>query len=295
MAALVLQTLTLGVLQGGIYVLMAIGLSLIFGVLRVVNFAHGEFAMIGALAAWFATASLGFPLPLGIVAAAVAGGLAGYLTNRLILAPIYERKMENRDEFVVITTFMLSQFLIAAATVGFGGNYRRVPGLWDENLNIFETVHLSGNRVAAFLAAIVLVGLLFVVVFKTDLGRAWRALAQNALGAAVVGIDVRRYADYAFAASGALVGVGATLMAPLGVIYPGLGVVAVAKAFVVVIIGGLGSIGGTVVAGLLLGLVEALGSVFVSSSYTEAYGSVLMILVLLLRPTGLFGATARQV
>lgn len=274
---------------------MAIGLSLVFGVLRVVNFAHGEFAMLGAYAAWFATVCLGFPLPLAILAAAVAGAVAGYLTNRLILAPIYQRNMENRDEFVVITTFMLSQLLIAAATVTFGGSYRRVPGLWDVNLSFFQTIFLSGNRIAACLAAVVMVVALFAVVFKTDMGRAWRALAQNPLGAAVVGIDVRHYADCAFAASGALVGVGATLMAPLGVLYPGLGVVAVAKAFVVVIIGGLGSIGGAVVAGLFLGLVEAFGSVFVSSSYTEAYGSILMILVLLLRPAGLFGIVARRV
>ena len=295
MSALFLQTLALGTLQGGLYVLMAIGLSLIFGVLRVVNFAHGEFAMLGAYAAWFAVLKLGLPLPLAIVAAGLVSGLAGYATNRLILAPIYRRKMENRDEFVVIATFMLSQFLIAAATIGFGGAYRRVPGLWDANLEVFGVIHLSGNRIAAFLAAMALVAVLFLVVFRTDLGRAWRALTQNALGAAVVGIDVRRYADLAFAASGALVGIGATLMASLGVVYPGMGVVIVAKAFVVVIIGGLGSIGGVVVAGLMLGLVEAMGSVFVSSSYTEAYGSLLMIAVLLIRPAGLFSAVARRV
>lgn len=293
--ALLLQTLTLGILQGGLYALIAMGLSLIFGVLRAVNFAHGEMAMIGAYAAYFAVAALGLPLPLGIAAAGMAGGALGYLTNRFVLSPIYRRRMDNRDEFVVIATFLLSQFLIAAATLGFGTSYRRVPGFWNHNLRLFNVIFLSGNRLCAFAAAMLVVGILFYVVHRTDVGRAWRALTQNSLGAASVGIDVRRYADLAFATAGALTGIAAALMAPLGVVFPGLGVVVVVKAFVVVIVGGLGSIPGALVAGLLLGLVESLGSVYVSSSYTEAYGSLLMIAVLLLRPTGLFGIAQRRV
>lgn len=292
---LLAQTLTLGVLQGGLYALMAMGLSVIFGVLRAVNFAHGEMAMIGAYAAYFAIAALGLPLPLAIVAAGLAGGTVGFVTNRFILAPIYQQRMDNRDEFVVIATFMLSQVLIAAATLGFGTAYRRVPGFWDQNLRLFGVIFLSGNRLAAFAAAMLVVGGLFYVVHRTDVGRAWRALTQNPLGAASVGIDVRRYADLAFATAGALTGMAAALMAPLGIVYPGLGAVVVVKAFVVVIVGGLGSIQGALVAGLLLGVVEAAGSVYVSSSYTEAYGSLLMIAVLLYRPTGLFGIVQRRV
>lgn len=293
--ALLLQTLTLGLLQGGLYALMAMGLSLIFGVLRAVNFAHGEMAMFGAYAAYFAVATLGLPLPLAIVAAGLAGGAIGFVTNHFMLAPIYRSRMDNRDEYVVITTFMLSQVLIAAATLGFGTGYRRVPGFWNHNLRLFDTISLSGNRLAAFAAAMLVVALLFVIVHRTDLGRAWRALTQNPLGAASVGIDVRRYADLAFATAGALTGIAAALMAPLGVVYPGLGAVVVVKAFVVVIVGGLGSIPGALVAGLLLGLVEATGSVYLSSGYTEAYGSLLMIAVLLCRPAGLFGVVGRRI
>lgn len=292
---LLAQTLVLGVLQGGLYALMAMGLSLIFGVLRAVNFAHGEMAMFGAYAAFFAVSVLGAPLPLAIVAAGLVGAVTGFLTNRFILAPIYRRRMDNRDEFVVVSTFMLSQFLIAAATLVFGTAYRRVPGFWDQNLRLFGVIFLSGNRLVAFAAAMLAVGALFYVVHRTDVGRAWRALTQNPLGAASVGIDVRRYADLAFATAGALTGVAAALMAPLGVVYPGLGVTVVVKAFVVVIVGGLGSIPGALVAGLLLGVVEAAGSVFVSSSYTEAYGPMLMIAVLLCRPAGLFGLAQRRV
>jgi branched-chain amino acid transport system permease protein len=295
MSPLFVQTLTLGLLQGGLYALSALGLALVFGVLRAVNFAHGELAMLGAYGAFFAIALTGAPLPVAIAAAGVAGGVAGYLMNRVVLAPIYNRRMANRDEFVVIGTFMLSQVLIAAATIGFGTTYRRIPGFWNENLRLFGMISLSGNRVAAFAAAMLIIAALFYVVRRTDLGRAWRALTQSPLGAASVGIDVRRYADYAFAVSGALAGTAAALIAPLSIVFPGIGAVVCVKAFVVVIIGGLGSIPGAFVAGLLLGLVEAFGSVYLSSSYTEAYGSLLMILVLLLRPAGLFGTVQRRV
>lgn len=293
-SSLALQALALGILQGGLYALMATGLTLVFGVLRAVNFAHGEIAMLGAYGAFFAISLLGLPLPLAVLAAGLAGGLAGYLTNHLILAPIYRRRMDNRDEFVVIATFLLSQFLIALATIGFGTAYRRIPGFWNQNLRLFDTIFLSGNRIAAFLVAMVALAGLFHVVHRTNIGRAWRALTQSPLGAASVGIDVRRYADYAFAAAGALAGIAATLMTPLVVLNPAFGVSAVVKAFVVVIIGGLGSIPGSLVAGLLLGLVESFGSIYVSSAYTEAYGCVLMILVLLLRPAGLFGLAQRR-
>jgi len=293
-SSLLLQALALGVLQGGLYALMATGLTLVFGVLRAVNFAHGEMAMLGAYGAFFAVATFGMPLPLAVLAAGLAGGLAGYLTNRLVLAPIYQLRMDNRDEFVVIATFMLSQFLIAAATIGFGTRYRHVPGFWNQNLRLFGTIFLSGNRIAAFAAAMVAVAVLFVVVHRTDVGRAWRALTQSPLGAASVGIGVRRYADLAFATAGALAGIAATLMAPLVVLHPAIGTDAVVKAFVVVIVGGLGSIPGSLVAGLLLGVVESLGSVYVSSGYTEAYGCLLMIVVLLVRPSGLFGTVRRS-
>ena len=203
--------------------------------------------------------------------------------------------MDNRDEFVVIATFMLCQFLIAAATIGFGADYRHIPGLWNHNLRLFNTIFLSGNRLAAFAAAIVTIAVLFFVVHRTDLGRAWRALTQSPLGAASVGIDTRRYADLAFAMAGALAGIAATLMAPLGILYPAFGVSAIVKAFVVVIVGGLGSIPGALVAGLLLGVIESFGSVYLSSGYTEAYGSLLMIFVLLVRPAGLFGISQRRV
>lgn len=295
MNQLILQSVVLGILQGGLYALMAIGLSLVFGVLRVVNFAHGEFAMLGSYGAYFAVSKMGLPAPLAMVAAALVGGLAGLLTNSFVLGPIYGSKIERKGEYTIVATFVLSQLVIAAATVLFSTTYRKLPGLWNTNLNFFDTIFVSGNRIAAFGMSMVLVALVFWIVYRTNLGRAWRALTQNQLGAAVVGIDVKRYATYAFVVSGALAGVAASLLAPLLFVFPSSGVVTLAKAFIVVIIGGMGSIGGALVAGLLLGIIETLGTIWGESGYTDAYGFTLMILVLLWRPQGLFGQKERMV
>lgn len=295
MDQLLVQSLVLGLLQGGLYALLAVGLSLVFGILRVVNFAHGEFAMLGSFAAVFVVGSLGLPVWIGLAAAAAGGALIAVATNFFVLRPIYLSRMQQKGEYTIIATFMLSQFLIAAATLLFGTTYRKLPGLWDQNLVFFDYLYLSGNRLVAFGAAIVLIALLFWIVYRTDVGRAWRALTQSPLGASVVGIDVHRYANYAFLVSGAFAGLAAALLAPLMFVFPSSGVVALVKAFIVVIIGGMGSIGGALIAGLLLGVVEVFGTIYVSTGYTDAYGFALMIAVLLFRPAGLFGKMGRAV
>lgn len=295
MDQLFFQSLILGLLQGGLYALLAVGLSLVFGILRVVNFAHGEFAMLGSFAAYFVVTALGLPVLAGLVAAAGVGALVAVLTNIIVLRPIYLSRMRQKGEYTIIATFMLSQFLIAAVTVLFGTTYRKLPGLWESNLNFFDYIYLSGNRLVAFGAAILLIGLLFWIVYRTDTGRAWRALTQSPLGASVVGIDVHRFANYAFLFSGAFAGIAAALLAPLMFVFPSSGVVALVKAFIVVIIGGMGSIGGALAAGLLLGLVEVMGTIYINTGYTDAYGFALMIAVLLLKPSGLFGTVGRSI
>ncbi|BCG97822.1 branched-chain amino acid ABC transporter permease [Mesorhizobium sp. 131-2-1] len=295
MTQLLVQSLLLGLLQGGLYALLAVGLSLVFGILRVVNFAHGEFAMLGSFAAVLAVTTLGLPAWTGLIAAALVGATVAYATNIMVLKPIYLSRMRQKGEYTIIATFMLSQFLIATATLVLGTTYRKLPGLWDQNLAIFEYIYLSGNRIVAFVAALILVAVLFFIVYRTDTGRAWRALTQNPLGASVVGINVNRYANYAFMLSGAFAGVAAALLAPLMFVFPSSGVVALVKAFIVVIIGGMGSIGGTLLAGLLLGVVEVMCTIYIATGYTDAYGFALMIAVLLFRPAGLFGRAGRAV
>ncbi len=290
---LFVQTLALGLLIGGIYALLAVGLSLIFGVMRVVNFAHGAAFMIGGYAAYYAGTRAGMPTAIAILAALGAGALTGYLIDALVLRPVHHKSVDRPGEYTLIATFALSLLLTAGAVALFGGEFRRLDGLWSKNLNAAGWIRVSGDRVVAFGVAVLLVLLLLWVVYRTDLGRGWRALTQNPLGARVVGIDTRRLSHLAFLTSGALAAAAGGLLAPLYFVYPGIGQLALIKGFVVVVIGGLGSIGGSLVAGLCLGVVEALGSGYLSPAYRDAYGFVVMIAVLLIRPSGLFGKEIR--
>lgn len=292
---LLTQTILLGILLGGVYALMAVGLSLIFGVLRIVNFAHGQLAMLGSYGAVIVTTVFGLSPYIGLVAAFICGAVIGYLTNSLLLRPIFQGRIERPSEFAIIVTFVLSQLFLGGALVMFGTKYRSFPHFWDANLSLGNWFHVSGDRVFMFLAAIVLIAVLMWVVYFTDLGRAWRALTQHREGAEVVGIDVVRYANLAFAVGSGLAGVAAALLAALYFVYPSSGSAVLIKSFIVVIIGGMGSIWGALWGGLILGLIESLGAVYVSSSYVNAYGFVLMIVVLLIAPDGLFGRKGRAV
>jgi branched-chain amino acid transport system permease protein len=290
---LLTETVTLGVLIGGIYALVAAGLSLIFGVLRVVNFAHGEMGMIGAFAGYYAGASLGFPPIATVVVAAAAGGAVGYATNALLLRPIYLGRIERPGEYALIVTFALSMLLVASATAVFGPTFRRAESFWDYQIRLGDWLHVAGDRVVAFGGSLVLLGVLFWLIYRTDVGRAWRALTQNRLGAQLVGIDAARLANSAFGVGAGLTAAAAALLAPLYFVYPTSGVLILVKAFVVVIIGGLGSIWGVLLGGLMLGLVETLGSTYISSAYRDAYGFMIMIAILLIWPHGVFGRDLR--
>lgn len=289
---LVIQTLIIGGVIGAIYGLLAVGLSLIFGVMRVVNFAHGAISMLGGYAAFYASTWAGMPAGVALLTALAVGGMSGYLVA-LLLRPVHLGKVNRPGEHTLIVTFALSVLLAAAAVALFGPGFRSFPGFWQRTLDLGGWVRIDGNRVVAIGVALLLTGLLFWIVYRTDLGRAWRALTQNAIGARVVGVDVMRISNLAWATAGALAGTAGALLAPLYTVYPSSGDIALVKGFVVVVLGGLGSITGALVAGMLLGLVEAFGSVYGDSAYQNAYGFVLMIVVLLVLPRGLFGREVR--
>ena len=290
-----IQLLVLGTAIGGLYALMGVGLNLIFGVMRVANMAHGAFYLIGGYAAFFASSRMGLPAVLAVAFAIVVSGAAGYLLNAYLLRPLYRGRIERPSEFVLIVTFALSLFASSAATIVFSSDYQRIPGFWPVNLNLDNWVLIAGDRVVAFAFAIVLIGGLLWVVQRTDIGRGWRALTQNRAGAEVVGIDVFRLANLAFAASGALAGAAGAILVPIYLAYPTMGSIVLVKSFVVVILGGLGSIGGSLIAGFILAWAEVFGSIYISPAYSELYGFAIMIFVLLVRPNGLFGKLGRAV
>lgn len=291
---LFLQALLLGVLIGGLYALQALGLTLIFGVVRVANFAHGAFFVLGGYGAYVATTSAGLPAVVGVLAGAATGMAAGYLTSTLTLRPLSTGNVERPGEYAIIVTFAISLLVPAGILATFGAEFQRIPGFWDQTVAL-GPVQASGNRLVAFGVSALLICVLLWVVSSTDTGRAWRALSQNLLGARVVGVNARAFSNRAFVASGALAGASAALIAPILSLYPGSGNAVLAKSFIAVIIGGLGSIPGSLAGGLLLGLSESLGSVYVSAAYADAYGFLIMAAVLLAKPTGLFGQRVRLV
>lgn len=285
-----LQALSLGIAIGGTYALMGVGLNLIFGVMRIANFAHGALYMIGGYAAFYAFTGTGLPIAVAMLLAIAVGGASGYLVNAVFLRQLYKTRVERPIDFAFIVTFALSMFLGSAAIATVGSGYKRLPGLWNENVHLFSSVQMSGNRIVAFVGALALIGLLLWVVKRTDIGRGWRALTQSLTGAEVVGLDVFRLANLAFATSGMLAAAAGSLLVPIYLAYPGMGSWVLSKSLIIVVIGGLGSIGGGLVGGFALALAEVFGAVYIDPNFTEVYGFAAMLLILLLRPQGLFGS-----
>lgn len=283
------QILALGTAIGGLYTLMGVGLNLIFGVMRVANMAHGSLYLIGGYVAYLAAGRAHLPLPLAILAAVLVAGGAGYALSATLLRPAQGGRIERPSEFVLIVTFALSLVVSSGATLAFSSDYQRIDGFWPVNLNLGGWVLISGDRlVASGFALALIAGLLWLVRFS-DIGRGWRALTQSPAGAEIVGIDVRRLSNLAFAASGALAGAAGAILVPVYLAYPSMGSSALVKSFVVVVLGGLGSITGSLVAGLVLAWAEVFGSIYLDAAYSDLYGFAIMIAVLLLRPHGLFG------
>lgn len=290
------QTIFLGILVGGTYSLIAVGLSLISGVFRIVNFAHGAVFMIGGFACYYLSTVLGAPQIVGVLGAIIAGAIISSLLYVVFLRPVHTGQIVDRpEEYSLIVTFAVSLLITALAVGFFGGEFRQVHGMWSGNLALGDWMRTSGNRVVAFGGAVLLIAILFWVVYRTDLGRGWRALAQNKVGASVVGVSVPALAVAAFAVAGGLAGAAGALLAPLFFVYPAIGQLALIKGFAVMVIGGLGSVVGSLVAGVLLGVIEVLFSTYFDAAYRDAYGFMLMVVVLLTWPQGLFGRKGRTI
>ena len=294
-AVLVSQYVLSGVVIGLIYSLMALGITFIYGIMKMINWGMGEFYMIGSYVQYALIATLLGPrlwwlaLPLAMGAVFVLG----LILQRLLLRPMFVGVVERRDEYATIVTIALMVFFRNLAIV-VGGPNQYAPGDYAKP-RMLATLPISGNRFVALIATLVLLGLFYLVVKHTAIGRALRGAAQNRVGIQTAGIDVLRLDMIAFGVGVALAAAAGALLAPDFLVYPENGAISTFKGFEIIVIGGLGSIAGSIVGGLLLGVLEALGSVFISSAYRDLYGFVLLILVLVVRPTGLFGERERTV
>lgn len=287
-----------GLITGLLYALMAIGLSLIFGVLRIVNFAHGEFYMVGAYTYSLVTLGSGISPWLALPLAFMAGGLVGLLSERLLMRPLYAgyTSWNNmRDEYSVIVTFGLSLLLVSLADKIVGPFSYRGPSLMSASRLEFGPILLNGNRVLAAALGVAILALVVGFIRYSYWGKQIQAVAQNRLGASLAGINVNVTSSLVFVISGGLAALSGALLAPFIAATPDVGLFPAVKSYVIVVLGGLGSIPGSIVASLLLGSVESIAAVYISYDYRDTFGLVVLILVLLFRPQGLFGQKGREV
>jgi len=284
-----LQHLVNGLVLGGTYALLGIGLTLIFGLMNVVNFAHGEFYTLGAYATFAALtlADLNFFAALGL--AIVCGLVVGAVTEFVLVRPL-RRESIDTVMLVMIGVWIAMQ---NSELLVWGGVAKSIPHPFSTTPLTLGGVSLAPLRLFVLVAALGLIVGAHLLIHRTRLGRAPPSTFQDADTAALMGVRIRRIYTATFAIGSGLAAAAGALLGPVFIAYPSMGDLASLKAFSVVILGGLGNIAGATVGGLVLGVAEELGAGYVSSGYRDAVGFVIIIAVLLLRPSGLFARAER--
>jgi branched-chain amino acid transport system permease protein len=281
-----------GILLGGLYGAIAVGLSLIFGVMRVINFAHGSFLMLGLFIPYWLWQLYGVnPYAATLVAAPALFGL-GYLIQATLIAPLYrrERAMVLEPLSVLMLTAGAGLIMDNVTFMAFGPDFRGITmefasrALW-----IGEILNINYTRGIAFVASIALTAALSLFLARTDLGRAIRSTAQNRDAASLCGINVMRIYNVTFGLGCAVLGIVGCLMIPFYLVSPSIGLAFGVRSFIVVVLGGIGSIPGCILGGLILGVVESVAAQFVTATSASIFSFVIFILVLFFRPTGLMG------
>lgn len=280
-----LQDLASGLIMGLAYASIAVGLSLIFGVLRIINFAHGEFYMLGGLILYSLTNG-GLNFYPALAGAVIGTMVLAALIDRLVLKPL-----RRADEATIaLATLGISIFLANTGLILWGPVPHNIPIPFSTAPLILPgNVYLSRFELFTALLTLVAIAGLHLVLQRTSAGRQIRAVVQDRDAAALVGLDVDRIYTTTFAVGCGLAALSGGLLGSMFLVYPSMGLAAVLKAFVVVVIGGMGSLSGAVVGGILLGVTESLGGAWMPSGFKDIIGFVLIILVLALRPQGIFG------
>jgi len=284
-----MDILVTGLLLGGTYALIAMGLNLQYGVARIMNLANGEMLVAGAFAAfWFFTAGQVSPL-LSIFLVAPLTFALNWIIYRYLLLPLVKRA-KNRGQLEVdsiLATFGLSFVFVGIMMAVFGGDYFTYSYLAEPFVIMGDIYAL--NRIVAFIMAVTICGLLYLWLGKTRTGMAVRAVSVNPEAAGLVGIDVLKMSAFAFALGGAVTAVGGSLISTFLTMDASIGVIFTMKALIIVIMGGVGEVRGTIVAALILGLAETWVASVIDPGLTLAAAYLMFILVLLFRPQGLFG------
>lgn len=278
------QVLVSGLLVGGLYALVAVGLNIVFGVLRIINFAHGEYLMVSMYGAYWLW-RMGIDPYLAVFVVVPVMALLGAVSERYLV----RYTLAAHAHVKIFVTLGLSIALQNLALLLFKADYLNVRTIYQTATFDAAGFTFSVSRIVAFGVLLIVAGGLFAFLRYTDFGKAIRATAQDSTTARLMGIDVERVYTVTFAIGAAVVGVTGCLLIPIYYVFPTVGIDFVVVAFVVVVLGGLGSVPGAIVGGLLIGIVEQLSGFFVETSLRQVVYFVIFIAVLAVRPAGLFG------
>ena len=275
-----------GLVIGVIYALAALGVSLVVGIMNVINFAHGEFYILAGYFSFLFADTLGINMILAMLLAVFGVFVLGVLVEFVLIRPTYGNEM-----YSLILTFILSIVLQNAYLLLFGPFPNKPPGWVRGATDIFGLFFYGNQRLASLCAAAGVIILFFVMIKTTWFGRIIRATSQDRVMAELNGVNTTGLNMMSFGLGCALAATAGVILAPVFPVTPSVGVPMALTAFVIVVLGGMGSLWGCVVGGIILGLVENLGAAFISTGYKHVFGFIILILVLLIRPSGLFGRT----
>lgn len=286
-----IQQLINGVSLGSIYALIALGYTMVYGIIKLINFAHGDIYMIGAYVGFFATANLGLSFVPSLILSMVISGLIGMLIERMAYRPLRHAPKIA----VLITAIGISLLLEYGGMLIFTPQPRTFPNVLEATTYHMGPFVVNSQQIIILVVSVILMIILTYVVQKTIIGKAMRAVSFDTDAAQLMGIDVNRIISATFgigsalaAAAGVLVGIYYNSIDPLMGIMPGL------KAFVAAVLGGIGIIPGAMAGGVILGVIEALVSGFISSTFRDAAAFAILIIILLFKPSGLFGKNVRE-
>lgn len=285
---LLIQQILNGLTLGSIYCLVALGLTLIFGIMHVPNFAHGHLYMVGGYVTFFMMTAYGINYWVSALISGIALAILGIILERVVFNPMRDHPGTNR--FIAAVGAML--FIEASARVLWGSDFRSIPAVYDKVI-MFGGIRVTEQRLIIIAGAVIIMVALYVFLKHTMVGSTIEAMAQNRDGASLVGIDVNKVAMLTFAVASFLASAAASLSGPIFLVYPSMGALIIMKAFVIIVIGGMGSVPGAVLASFILGMTESLGATYISSSYKDVVAFSLLILILAIKPLGLFAKGAR--
>ncbi|MGJ7533633.1 MULTISPECIES: branched-chain amino acid ABC transporter permease [unclassified Variovorax] len=289
MSSFLLEQIVNGIITGSVYALVAAGMTMIFGVLRAINFAHGEYYMLGTFAAWWVMSKLMADYSLAIVGGVAIVSVVAVLIGRSVM----QRLIGQPFQAGVLATLGLSLILQNVVILAFGGGYKVFSGGWLEPIELGD-FGMSQQRVILVVVTIAVFAGLEWMVRSTRLGRSIRAVSQNIECCQVNGIDVEQVVRRTFLIGVAIAALSGILTGPINVsIYGGMGESITLKTFAVIVMGGMGNVRGTLIAGCLLGVIESLVAGFIGLQYRDSVGFIVLLLMLMFRPHGLFSSKAR--